>query len=39
MCNFSYVFSCLFATEECDKYGSDCWLCPYYDEEEDEEEE
>ena len=35
MSNWSYVFNCLFATKDCDECGMDCWLCPYYDENED----
>lgn len=38
MSNWNYVFNCLFRTEECDEFGMDCCICPYYDRNEDEEE-
>ena len=36
MANVSYVCSCLFRTEECNVHGIYCSLCPFYNEQEDE---
>jgi hypothetical protein len=39
MSSYSYVFSCLFATDECDEYGLDCCFCPFYNDNEDDDDE
>lgn len=39
MSNFYYVISCVFREEDCDEYGSDCYLCPFYREEDEDDEE
>lgn len=39
MSDMFYVFHCLFRSEECDDFGADCYLCPFYDEEDEDEDE
>lgn len=35
MSDYFYVLNCIFSDESCDECGLDCYLCPYYDEEEE----